>query len=214
MRIRNLWNADADAYCSNCYFITDNRHGIIIDPGISASRIQDAIREEGCVLDGIYLTHGHFDHILSLDTLRSLTNAPVYIHAADASMLTDGTQNAYSLFFGEERTWQAADGLLQDGEIRTLGNTAFTVMHTPGHTPGSVCFWFPAARALVTGDTLFEVGCGRWDLPGGSLSELRTSIRKLKDFSRTETEQKPICIFPGHGDDSDLVYALFSLRLY
>lgn len=191
------------SYGSNCYLIEDSGHALIVDPSASASAILRRLREDGCVPDAILLTHGHFDHIMSVDTLRQAEpGLRVCIHEADAPMLTDGDKNAFSLFFGQERAWKEADTLLTDGQTVTVGNATFTVVHTPGHSPGSVCYLCESEGVMITGDTLFADNIGRCDLWQGSYAAIRKSLQSLRAYNGG------ITIYPGHGDTNKLSRAL------
>lgn len=200
MKIVNLFPG---SYGSNCYLIEDSGHALIVDPSASASAILRRLREDECTPDAVLLTHGHFDHIMSIDTLRQAEpDLKVYVHKEDAPMLTDGDKNAFSLFFGQDRVWKEADVLLTDGQAITVGNSTFTVVHTPGHSPGSVCYLCEAEGIMLTGDTLFADNMGRCDLWGGSYAIIRQSLKRLRDCNGSLT------IYPGHGDTNKLSRAL------
>ena len=200
MKIRNLFPG---SWGSNCYLIEDNGEALIVDPSASASAILRALREDGCTPVGILLTHGHFDHIMSVDTLRAAEpDLKVYIHEADAPMLTDPDKNGFAFFFGQDRAWKLADILLVDGDEIPVGQSVFTVVHTPGHSPGSSCFLCAEEKVMFTGDTLFADNIGRCDLWGGSYATIRQSLKSLRDYDGS------ITIYPGHGDDSKLARAL------
>lgn len=200
MRIINLFPG---SYGSNCYLIEENGHALIVDPSASASAILRRLREDDCTPDAILLTHGHFDHILSVDTLRQAEpSLRVYIHEADAPMPADGEKNAFSLFFGQDRAWKDADVLLHDGDEIQVGGAVFRVIHTPGHSPGSVCYLCESEGILLTGDTLFADNIGRCDLWGGSYAVLRRSLQALRSLDGNLT------IYPGHGDTNTLARAL------
>lgn len=200
MRIVNLFPGSVG---SNCYLVEDSGEALIIDPSASASAILRRLREDGCTPVGILLTHGHFDHVMSVDTLRQAEpNLKVYIHESDAPMLTDADKNAFALFFGQDRVWKEADVFLTDGQAITVGNATLTVVHTPGHSPGSVCYLCAEEGVMFTGDTLFADNIGRCDLWGGSYAVIRQSLKHLRDFDGTLT------IYPGHGDTNKLSRAL------
>ena len=200
MQIINLFPG---SFGSNCYLVEDSGHALIIDPSASASSILQRLKEDGCTPDAILLTHGHFDHIMSIDTLRRAEpDLKTYIHKADAPMLTDGQKNAFSLFFGQDRTWAPADVLLEEGQTISVGNTVFRVIHTPGHSPGSVCFLCEEEGVLITGDTLFADNIGRCDLWEGSRTVMSQTLKALRAYDGTLT------IYPGHGGTNTLSKAL------
>ncbi len=200
MRIINLYPG---SYGSNCYLIESDGHALVVDPSAAAAGILRRVEADGCVLDGVLLSHGHFDHIMSIDTLRdALPDLPVYIHAGDAPMLTDSDKNGFAFFFHKERVWRGADRFLSDGQLLTVGSTTLRVLHTPGHSPGSVCFLCEKDNILLTGDTIFAEGVGRWDLWGGDLDTLRASIASLRSLDGTLT------VYPGHGDEDKLARSL------
>ena len=190
---------------SNCYLLVSGNEAFAIDPSPSADAIIKRSDESGARIKAILLTHGHFDHVLTADKLREKTGAPVLIHRGDGDMLTDPNKNAHRLFFGCDRTFGAADRLLEDGEVLTLGSEDVRVMNTPGHSIGSSCF--VTDDFIVTGDTLFAEGYGRTDLYGGNMQTLISSLRALATLDRRLT------IYPGHGDSATLGDALSKLGL-
>ena len=123
------------------------------------------------------------------------------IHHEDAEMLVDGKKNAFYQFFGQERTFRPADRLLSDGEEIALGDEHIRVIHTPGHSRGSCCFLCGEDR-LITGDTIFAEGFGRYDLFGGDVHLLKTSLGHLR------TMNPRLRIYPGHGESTSLQSAL------
>ncbi|MBO5939050.1 MAG: MBL fold metallo-hydrolase [Clostridia bacterium] len=189
-----------NAFASNCYLLVSQNEAIVVDPSVSVDAILRAAQEEGVTLVGILLTHGHFDHVLSLDVLRESAKIPAAIHGHDAVMLTDGKKNAFYDFFGKERTYGAAEKLLSDGDRIPLGEESITVIHTPGHTGGSVCYL--GDDFLVTGDTLFSNTFGRYDLWSGNAKELKNSLAHLR------TIDPSLVIYPGHGESARLGDAL------
>ena len=194
-------NFHPGSWGSNCYLLTAGSHAAIVDPSADAATLLSALRERGLTLDWIALTHGHFDHIVSVDTLRQKTDAPLLIHDEDDEMLTDSRKNAFYTIFHMERTYRPADRLLHGGDLLTLGDEEVRVIHTPGHSRGSVCY-LCNDEFLLTGDTLFEDAYGRYDLHGGSLAELTDSLASLRALPQR------LRIYPGHGAPAQLGIAL------
>ena len=143
---------------------------------------------------------------MSLDTLREATNAPALIHKDDAEMLTDGEKNAFKFFFGQERKWKAAEVLLSHGDKIALGDETIEVISTPGHSKGSICLL--AKDFMITGDTLFADGYGRYDLHGGDPDQLASSLKLLREYDPNLT------IYAGHGAESKLGRALDNVMYY
>ena len=193
-------NVCPESFGANCYLLISDGKALVIDPAPSSTAIQNAALAEGAVIEGILLTHGHFDHIVSIDTLRKALVIPACIHESDAEMLTDGRKNAFYDFYGMERKYSPADYLLRDLDLIPLGNENIQVIHTPGHTPGSVCFL--CGDTMLTGDTLFADSIGRCDLWGGSDVLMKASLEKLRSFPQNTK------ILPGHGPASTLGAAL------
>lgn len=188
------------SFASNSYLLVSDGAALVVDPSVSAEAILRIAKEQNAEIEGILLTHGHFDHILSLDVLRKKLSIPAALHGHDAVMLTDGRKNAFYDFFGKERVFGAAEQLLSEGDTISLGGETITVLHTPGHTGGSVCYL--CDNALITGDTLFANTYGRCDLWSGSDEEMRSSLLRLRTLSPDLT------IYPGHGDTARLGDAL------
>ena len=193
---------------SNCFIIHNGADAFVVDPSTSEQKVLWALEKNGLTLKGILLTHGHFDHILRAQELRDATGAPLYIHELDAEMLTDSIKNAFKTFTGREFTISGADVLLHDADEITLGDEKIKVIHTPGHTKGSVCY--DTGDSLITGDTIFAEGFGRYDLYGGDVSALKHSIQKLTEMAKTENRW----IYPGHGNTSTLRQATENLKYY
>ncbi len=194
------------SFGANTYLLISGSHAFAVDPAVSVDACLSALAEEDASLDGILLTHGHYDHTIALDTLRRATAAPAYIHRHDAVMLTDGKKNAYFDFFGKECVHDAAERTLSDGDTLYLGEETVEVIHTPGHTGGSVCFL--CDNFLVTGDTLFAESIGRCDLWSGNEWQMRESLKKLR------TLPKDLDIYCGHGAPSKLGVALDNAAFY
>lgn len=199
MQIKNLFPGSLG---SNCYVISDSSHAAVIDPSASISGILGYLKENRLALDYIILTHGHFDHMLSLDGLKEATGATAYIHRDDAENLSDGEKNAFSLFFGQNRKFSPCEKLLLHGDTLPLGGITLEIIHTPGHTRGGICI--KAGDALFTGDTIFADSYGRCDLYGGSYSTLHSSLSYLREYGKNQN----LTIYPGHGGSAKLQNAL------
>ena len=174
-----------------CYLLRQDRsgHWIVIDPGDEPARIKKVIGSGD--ISAILLTHGHFDHIGAVSSLME-KSTKLFIHRLDAPMLTDSRLNASLCLTGCPVHAVPPTDLLSGGEELSLAGISFSVIHTPGHTPGSVCYRFD--QTLFTGDTLFHPGWGRTDLPGGDQHALYASLRRIMPLA----QQLTIC--PGHED--------------
>ncbi len=171
-----------------CYILWDDaaQTCIVIDPGDEPDRIRAAC--EGRPIEVILLTHGHFDHIGGVAELAR-DGAEIVIHREDAPMLANPELNACGLV-NRKVTAPQATRLVREGDGLNYAGLTLTVLHTPGHTPGSVCY--QVGDVLFTGDTLFHYGYGRTDLPGGSMHQLAASLRRLSAI----VPGKDVC--PGH----------------
>jgi hydroxyacylglutathione hydrolase len=179
------------AYETNCYIFGDKESGcIVIDPGDEAALILRRLNELGLAVKQIVLTHGHLDHIGALKEVKEATGAPVAVHGADAALLHD---RMLAMLLGMNIPKPPKpDILLSDGQKITVGGHTLTVLHTPGHTQGSICLL--GDGLVFTGDTLFQQGIGRTDLPGGSAEQIMKSIRTRLLVLSDDTK-----VYPGHG---------------
>ena len=175
------------AYQTNCYIIHDetSKGCCVIDPGYDADIILDKLDSLGLSLEAILLTHGHFDHVGAVKELAAETDCDVYIHAADLALPPQMT--AGTLYY--TKTYA-------DGDQLKLAGLDIGVIHTPGHTPGSVCLL--CETSIFSGDTLFQGSCGRTDLPGGDWA---TIIRSLHRLAAIEGN---FWVFSGHGSSTTL----------
>lgn len=197
-----------DGFASNCYIISSRGRALVVDPSVPVDRIRASLDAGGLRAEGILLTHGHFDHIFFADALRTELSIPLYVHGDDAEMLCDSRKNAYSLFYGGELLVSAPDRLLADGDAIALGDESLTVIHTPGHSRGSVCF--DLSDKLICGDTLFADGFGRCDLWGGDKDALMRSLSRLESLENAQNK----AIYPGHGERAMLIPSLMRIKSY
>lgn len=184
---------------TNCYIVSDNSgHAAIIDPGGDARRILNDVKQKSLTVDFILLTHAHFDHIMAVEELSMATDAQILVGAADAPMLYDAQLNLSTMVCPTQAVEVTAHRLLLDGEIIHVGDATLTVMETPGHTRGSVCYL--GEDVLFSGDTLFAGSIGRTDLPGGDMTALRQSLARLAALDGDYT------VYPGHGEETTLSF--------
>jgi glyoxylase-like metal-dependent hydrolase (beta-lactamase superfamily II) len=169
-------------YQTNCYILgcKKTNQGLVIDAGDEVLRITKEITRSGLTIKYIAITHGHIDHVGGVLDLKRITKAPVLIHRLDAGSL--GTR---------------PDGFLEEGQLLQVGNYTISIIHTPGHSAGSVCLHVPGA--VFTGDALFAGSVGRTDFPGGS-HELLVEGVKRKILSLGDD----LRVYPGHGPESTI----------
>ena len=183
MKIRTLTLGDFE---TNCYLVSDeNGATAVIDPGYEPEAILARAAQEKLQIEAILLTHGHFDHVGGVKAVADAARCPVWMNGKDCALppfLTNG-----ELYYTD---------LYKGGTVVRVGKMTFTVLETPGHTPGSVCL--RCENTLFSGDTLFAGGCGRTDLPGGSMAELRESLKRLAAIPENLT------VLPGHGGTTTL----------
>lgn len=192
----------------NCY-IYDIGSGkcVIVDPGFGGDKILHAAELHVLRPIAILFTHMHFDHIMGANELNSSLPSPLpmYIHTLDKGGLTEPSLNlSSSMAHGGDYRVEGDITTFEDGDILTFGDTEFHVIHTPGHTPGSSCFYFERDNLMFTGDTLFHGSMGRVDFPGGDYWSMRDSLARLAVYPK-ETK-----IYPGHGESSDIAEELRS----
>ena len=184
-------------FATNCYVIhdPDGEGCVIIDAGMEPDRMIEAVRALDRTPTHIVLTHAHCDHIMGLDLVRrAFPGVPVLLHADEASWLDDPALNL-SMPFGSPFTTAPADQLLQGGETLELANRTWSVIHTPGHSPGGITLYCEQEGVAIVGDTLFNGSIGRFDFPTSDQRALFRSITELIYALPDDTR-----VFPGHND--------------
>lgn len=178
----------------------DSRRIMVVDPGGSADLIIAHLAELGAELSLVLLTHGHFDHIAALPALiKAFPDAEIAIHSADAGALGEGALERHHSFFeeigGGSFIRRYRDALPPAGRLLAEGDMieGWRVLHTPGHSPGSICLYNEGERTLLSGDTLFSAGQGRTDTPGGDEAAMERSLIRLSALP------PDTAVLPGHG---------------
>lgn len=179
---------------TNCYVVWEpaSSHAAIIDPGADAGRIISELKTRQLLPQAILLTHGHPDHTFAAGELHSTLGIPVLIHEGDLLFLSEALDLVASFYDISEHVPFLPDSQLHDGQEIFLGATSVRVVHTPGHSPGGVCFMTDAG--VFCGDTVFAGSVGRTDLPGGCFDTLMESVR-----GKLMTMDDAVRLFPGHG---------------
>lgn len=179
----------------NCSVFGDetSREGLVVDPGDQVDDVLEIIERHGLHLKAIIITHAHIDHIGGAQKLKQATGAPVYMNLNDLE-LQKGLDRQAAWLGVEPPEPVAIDAPARDGDRLVIGATELHVLHTPGHTQGSISLWIPAEEKLVAGDTLFRDSIGRTDLPGG---DGRQILRSIHDKLLPLPEQT--VVIPGHG---------------
>jgi hydroxyacylglutathione hydrolase len=184
----------------NCSIFGDeqSREAIVIDPGDNIEEIVAILQKHSLKVKAIVITHAHIDHIGGAAKLKALTGAPVHMNQEDAE-LYDRLEMQAGWLGVETPDRTAIDTEAREGDSLKLGNAEFQVLHTPGHTQGSISLWIPAENKLVAGDTLFRDSIGRTDLPGGDGRQILRSIHtKLMTLPADAT------VIPGHGPNTTI----------
>ncbi len=194
----NIYGAVVGEFQTNCYVVaSQEKNAVVIDAGNEAEKIASIIEEHGLNIKYFLLTHAHFDHIMAVNELKARFGGQVVICKDDNFMIKEPK----SIYTGNympvtPKITVNADILLSDGDTITVDELTFKAIHTPGHTPGSMCF--VCGDNIFTGDTLFAGSIGRTDLFGGDYKVLHNSLEKLKVLDDN------LRVFPGHGETSTL----------
>jgi glyoxylase-like metal-dependent hydrolase (beta-lactamase superfamily II) len=179
----------------NCSIFGDEgtREAIVVDPGDQIEDLLSILRKHSLRVNAIVITHAHIDHIGGAAKLKAATKAPVYLNANDQE-LYDGL-DVQASWLGMPRMEQTEiDAAAKEGDTLVLGETPFHILHTPGHTQGSISIWIPTENKLLAGDTLFRDSIGRTDLPGGDSRQILGSIH-----TKLLTLPEEANVIPGHG---------------
>jgi hydroxyacylglutathione hydrolase len=180
----------------NCSVVGDEstREAMVIDPGDEIERVLEVVKRHNLTIKQIVITHAHIDHVGGAMKLKHATGAPILLNQNDDALLKMlDVQAVWVGMAAPEKT--RIDQNLADGDSIKTGNLAATVLHTPGHTEGSVCLYFAAEKKLIAGDTLFAGSIGRTDLPGGSFQKIMNSLHHRVLALPDET-----MVVPGHGE--------------
>ncbi len=182
----------------NCSIIGDpiTKQAIVVDPGGDSARILKELQEFDLTVAYIVHTHAHFDHFLASGEMKRATGAPLCLHKAD-KILWENLEMQCQVFGVPYAPAPPPDRWLKDDEELTLGEVKGLALHTPGHTPGSMCFHFPAAHMVIAGDTLFRGSIGRTDLWGGDAQAIEQSIK-----NRLYTLDEGTRVITGHGPET------------
>ena len=177
---------------TNCYVVWDEqREALIVDPADEAEKILSMVAKEQLAVKAIVLTHAHFDHMLAAAEVCGVTGAPLCVGAGDTDATSDPIRNLSGLFSPSNPVAVAYDRVLREGERLAVGDMSFTVLETPGHTPGCLCLLID--DILFSGDTLFYGSIGRFDFPGGDARAMQSSLARLMDLPPDTT------VYAGHG---------------
>lgn len=186
---------------TNCYFIVNvsNNETIIVDPADNSAAIESVVLENGLKPQAILLTHGHFDHILAAKQVKEKYKIPVIACDKEKNVIENSSFNL-STSFGCNINLEA-DEYVKDNSILDIAGFSIKVIHTPGHTEGSACYYFTSEDVLISGDTLFCESVGRSDFPTGSSSQIIRSVKEKLMVLPDRTS-----VYPGHGESTTIEY--------
>lgn len=181
---------------ANCYLIQEDKNALLVDPGDAASFLLEEVQRQNLTLVGILATHGHFDHVMAVGEIQLGIPAPFYIHKKD-QFLIDRLESTAEHFLGHKPI-VIPPSKIKYISFKTLKIAGFSlnIIETPGHTPGSVCFYFPEEKVVFTGDTLFAGAIGRTDLSYSNKADMKVSLKKLSALPGE------VIVHPGHGEET------------
>lgn len=183
----------------NCYLVSTEKSALVVDPGFHSQKVEEFLKENSHKERMILLTHAHFDHIGGAEQLREKTGVNIAIGEKENAFLSDPSVNLSGLLSAPLKPF-SADILLKDNETLNIGDLKIKVIHTPGHTSGSVSYLID--DVLFSGDTLFNSSIGRTDFPTGDFAVLSRSIKKLYELDGK------ITVLSGHGEETNLNYEI------
>ena len=183
---------------ANCVVLWDEaRNAVVVDPGADGEGILRFLADRHLTLAALWLTHGHFDHISALTPLLKTHAVPVYLHEDEVSRAFS-SRNRFPPYYWTVPTKPSSLSFVHDGDALRVGTETLKVLHTPGHSSGSVCYYHEAGKLLLSGDTLFRGGAGRTDFPSGDASALRSSLSRLLALPGDTR------VLPGHGSETTI----------
>ena len=181
---------------TNCYVLWNGQDAVVVDPGDDAEEIISFLNDEGLTLTRVVATHAHFDHVYAAEDLSKVFATVSSCHRLEAQS-TEPLWFLYRHYYDSNRPFPSLQGDLEEGSVLRFGHSSLKVMHTPGHTAGSICLL--SDQLIFTGDTLFRGSVGRTDF-GGNWEELQLSLRRLSALD------EGLRILPGHGEESTIGY--------
>lgn len=187
-------------FVENCYLLTDatTQHAVLVDPGDEPEKLAQAVLGAGVILTALWSTHGHIDHVGAAEALQKRFSVPYSIHAGDMPWV-EGLEESARAVGIKPMPPPHVDHHFSDGDVLKVGEIEGKVLHTPGHSLGGCCFYFPQQQVVFVGDTLFANSIGRTDFPGGSLQVLLRSIHE-----KLMSLQDDVVVFSGHGSPTTI----------
>lgn len=185
---------------TNCYFVyNENKEAIVFDPPVGGGELYNKLKANGIAVEAIMLTHGHFDHIMGVNELRKCAGVKLYACEEEKELCNSSSLNCSDQIGRSYVT--DADVYLKGGDEIQIKDMKCRLIHTPGHTQGSCCYYFYENGILISGDTLFAGSVGRTDLPTGSMGKLTRSIKEKLSKLPMDT-----VVYPGHGDQTTIEF--------